>query len=131
MLEQWPDLEALQKVSRQKLKTFLRRDARSAPADVAAFLEDVRGAVPATRDGAVVRSAACFVQSVVRQLQVLRTALNDYEKRIEAIVGQHRMLYDDRRYSESLRRRALPPPADVPSLWKTVAGFAKPSASSA
>lgn len=89
LLEQWPELEALQKASRHKLKAFLQRDARSCPPDVDRFLEQVRAAVPATGDAAVVRSAARFVQALVRQLKVLRADIQEYEKQIEAIVTQH------------------------------------------
>lgn len=89
LLQQWPELQALQKVPPRKLKAFVAADARSAPSDRDGFLESVRLAVPATRDAAVVRSAARFAQSLVQQLQVLRTAIQDYEKRIEALVEQH------------------------------------------
>jgi transposase len=89
LLEQWPELKALQKVPRQKLKAFLQQDARSAPADVDAFLEQVRAAVPATQDAAVVSSGVRFVQGLVRQLQLLKTEIQGYEKHIQAIVEQH------------------------------------------
>lgn len=89
LLERWPELEALQQVSRQRLKAFLTQDARSAPADGEAFVESVRLAVPATRDAAVVRSAARFAQSLVQQLPVLRSQIQQYEKHIEAIVQLH------------------------------------------
>lgn len=89
LLERWPELGVLQKASRQKLKAFLQRDARSCPPDVDLLLEQVRAALPATGDAAVVRSAARFVQALVRQLKVLRADIQEYERQIEAIVEQH------------------------------------------
>jgi transposase len=89
LLEQWPELEALQQAPCRKLKAFLKQDARQAPADVQAFVEGLRVAVPATHDAAVVRSAARFAQALVQQLQLLRSQIQQYEKQIEAIVEQH------------------------------------------
>jgi transposase len=88
-LEHWPNLQSAQKASRQKLKTFLTRDARSCLADVDGFILQVREAIPATKDGAVVASASLFVQELVCQLHVLRNTIQKYEKQIEAIVQQH------------------------------------------
>lgn len=89
LLERWPDLEALQQAPRRKLKAFLEQDARSAPVEGERFLESVRLAVAATRDAAVVRSGGRLAQSLVEQLRALRSAIQEYEKRIEAIVRQH------------------------------------------
>ncbi len=89
LLEQWPELESWQQAPRRKLKAFLEQDARSAPADVDALLERVRTAVPATQDRAVVSAAARFVQTLVRQLQLLRAEIQGYERQIQAIVEQH------------------------------------------
>jgi len=88
-LEHWPDLLSAQKASRQKLKAFLVKDARSGPADVDEFIRQVREGIPATNDRAVVTSAGIFVQELVRQLQVLRATIQKYDKQIEAITRQH------------------------------------------
>jgi len=88
-LEHWPDLQSAQKASRQKLKAFLIRDARSCPTDVDEFIQQVREAIPATKDRAVMASAALFVQELVCQLQVLRNTIQKYEKQIEAIAQEH------------------------------------------
>ena len=88
-LERWPDLESAQNVSCQKLKAFLIRDARSCPADVDQMINQIRDALPATQDRAVVNSSAVFVQGIVGELQLLRTTIQKYEKQIEAIVQQH------------------------------------------
>lgn len=88
-LERWPDLQSAQKVSPQKLKAFLTRDARSCPADVDEFINQVRKAIPATQDRAVVNSSTLFVQGLVCELQLLRTTIQNYDKQIETIVKQH------------------------------------------
>jgi transposase len=88
-LERWPDLQSAQKVSRQKLKAFLARDARSCPADVDKFINQVREAMPATQDRAVVNSSTVFVEGLVCELQLLRATIQKYEKQIESIVQKH------------------------------------------
>ncbi len=88
-LERWPDLQSVQKVSRQRLKTFLTRDARSCPADVDQFIDQIREAIPATQDRAVVNSSTIFVQGLVSELHLLRTTIQNYDKQIEAVVQQH------------------------------------------
>jgi hypothetical protein len=75
LLEQWPDLESLQKASRRKLKAFLEHDKRSTPEDLDGLLQKMASAVASTLDGAVVRSAARLAQSLVQQLQTLRTSI--------------------------------------------------------
>lgn len=89
VLAQWPDLEALQRAPRGKLKKVLEQEARSAPADVEAWIERARLSKPATHDAAVVRSAARFAQAAAEQLQWLRSTIQQYEKRIQEIAGQH------------------------------------------
>jgi hypothetical protein len=56
-LEHWPDLQSAQKASRQELKVFLAIDARSCPADVDEFIRQIREAIAATKDRAVVAGA--------------------------------------------------------------------------
>jgi transposase len=88
-LERWPDLQSAQKAPRQKLRAFLTRDARSCPADVDQFISQIRDAMPATQDRAVVNSSTVFVQGLVGELQLLRSTLQKYDKEIEAIVQNH------------------------------------------
>lgn len=89
VLEQWPDLESLQKAGRRKLKALLEQDARSTPEDMPGLLKEVASAVVATHDGPVIRSAARFVQGLVRQLQILRVSIREYEQRIQELVASH------------------------------------------
>jgi transposase len=89
LLEQWPDLQSIQKLSRQKLKAFLTRDARSRPANVDQLIKQIREAIPATQDRAVLSSSRVFVQDLVAELQRLRATIRKYDKQIEAIVRQH------------------------------------------
>ncbi len=88
-LEQWPELKALQKVARRRLKVFLTKDGRSCPADVDQVIEQIRQAIPATEDRAVVESGTLFVQDVIGQLRLLRKAIQQYDERIETLVEQH------------------------------------------
>ena len=88
-LEQWPELKALQKVARQRLRVFLTKDGRSCPADVDRVIEQIRQAIPATGDRAVVESGTLFVQDVIGQLRLLRKGIQQYDERIETLVEQH------------------------------------------
>jgi hypothetical protein len=75
-LEQWPDLEALRKVRRNTLKTFLDSDGRSSAPDLEQFWPAIRQAIPATHDTAVIRSSILFV-TTVRRLQALREDIDN------------------------------------------------------
>jgi transposase len=88
-LEQWPDLEALRKVRRSRLKTFLERDRRYAAPDIEDLWPAIRQAVPATHDAAVLSSSVLFVTTMVRHLQALRAAIQQYEKRIQELTESH------------------------------------------
>ena len=89
VLEQWPDLEALRKVDGRQLKSFLESDRRCSAPEFEQLWPALQQAVPATRDGAVIRSSALFVSALVQQLLALRTVIQQYEKHIRQLTDTH------------------------------------------
>jgi transposase len=89
ILEQWPDLEALRKVRRSRLKSFLESDRRCSPPEIEQLWPALQQAVPATRDEAVIGSSVLFVSALVGQLLNLRAAIQQYEKRIRELAETH------------------------------------------
>jgi transposase len=85
LLEQWPSLQDLQRVKPAKLEKFLR-DHHCA--DIAERLLQIRQALPATHDRALLDSAPYQVAALVRQMAVLRDSLRQLEKRIAELAAQ-------------------------------------------
>ena len=85
LLEQWPSLPALQKATTVRLEKFLR--THRCP-DVEQRLTQIRQAIPATLDRAVRDSAQFLVGAWVRQIAVLREAIQSVEKRIAQLAAQ-------------------------------------------
>jgi len=88
-LEQWPDLESLRKARRSTLKAFLERDRRCSPPEIEELWPAIRNAIPATQDAAVIASSILFVKTMLRQLQILREAIREYDKRIKQLTETH------------------------------------------
>lgn len=88
-LEKWPELPALQKARRCTLQAFLERDRRHAAPGLEELWPAIRKAVPATHDAAVIASSVLFVTTLVQQLQGLREAIQEYDRRIQALTEAH------------------------------------------
>jgi transposase len=85
LLEQWPSLQALQPVQPAKLEKFLR-DHHCA--EIPERLPQIRQAIPATHDRALLDSAPYLVTAWVRQMAVLRESIRQLEKRIAQQAAQ-------------------------------------------
>jgi transposase len=85
LLEQWPSLQALQQVKPAKLEKFLREHHC---AEIAERLTQIRQAIPATHDRALLDSAPYLVTAWVRQMAVLREAIRQLEKHIAEQAAQ-------------------------------------------
>jgi transposase len=79
LLEQGPSLQALPQVKPAKLEKFLREHHC---AEIAERLTQIRQAIPATHDRALLDSAPYLGAAWVRQMAVLRESLRQVEKRI-------------------------------------------------
>jgi transposase len=85
-LSRWPTLESAQKARPSTLRTFfLRHNCK----DEEGRLQEIRAAVPATHDQAVVRSGALMVQATVRLIQNLKQDITCCEERIEHLTTSH------------------------------------------
>jgi len=85
LLEQWPSLQDLQQAKRAKLEKFLRDHHCS---DMEERLLQIRQALPATHDRALLDSAPYQVAAWVRQMAVLRDSIRQLEKRIAELAAQ-------------------------------------------
>src|SRR5207249_3387284 len=70
-------------------KAFLERDRRCSPPEIEELWPAIRNAIPITQDAAVIASSILFVKTMVRQLQILREAIREYDKRIEHLTETH------------------------------------------
>lgn len=85
-LLRWPTLEADQKATSRALKTFFSKHNCQ---DVERRIGEIRKAVCATHDQAVIRSAMFMVQAAVRQIQTIQQDISQCEERIEQLTKSH------------------------------------------
>jgi hypothetical protein len=85
LLEQWPSLQDLQQVKPAKLEKFLREHHC---AEIPERLLQIRQAIPATHDRALLDSAPYLVAVWVRQMAVLWESIRQLEKCIAAQAAQ-------------------------------------------
>lgn len=85
----WPTLEQLQRARPQTVRKFLiqRHSCRSESID--RRLEEMRQAVPATQDGAVITANVAAASAMVRMICELREIIESYDKQIETLTKQH------------------------------------------
>jgi transposase len=88
-LERWPTLQKLQKARPDTLRTFFIQHHSCRSENIQRRLEEIRGAVPATHDTAVIASSVAAVMAVVRLLRELRQAIHSYDEQIETTARQH------------------------------------------
>lgn len=83
LLERWPTLQELQKAKTVALQRFFEQHHCRDQEKILKHLLQIRQAVVATHDEAVIGSAKDMVLVCVRQIQILRGAIGDLEKKIE------------------------------------------------
>jgi transposase len=88
LLEKWPTLEALQKARTSALEKFLREHNCRDEEKNRWRLEEIRNAVSATHDEAVMGSAKAMVPAWVGQIAVLRQAIGALDKEIAQLAKQ-------------------------------------------
>jgi transposase len=87
-LERWPTLEKLQRARPETLRRFFLSH-HIGKSELDRRLEQIRQAVPATRDVAVIRSCCTHVLALVRILREVRRAVSGYDEQIETLARQH------------------------------------------
>jgi transposase len=82
LLEKWPTLEALQKARPATLEKFLREHNCRDEKKNRQRLEEIRSAVSATRDEAILAAAKPMIAAWTGQIAILREAIQGLEKAI-------------------------------------------------
>lgn len=88
-LERWPTLEKLQRARPATIRRFLSDHNSRDPKKIEARLEQIRQAVPATNDIAVVTACSTAVAVLVRLVKELRRSIAAYDKQIQALARTH------------------------------------------
>jgi transposase len=88
LLLRWPTLPELQKAKPATLEKFFRQhNCRNQP-QIEQRIEQIRQAIPATQDEAVIRSSQGMVRVYVEQIAGLRRAISELEKEIAQLARQ-------------------------------------------
>lgn len=85
-LLRWPTLESAQKAAPRTIREFYRRHNCR---DEECRIEEMRKAVPATHDQAVIRASVLMVQAMVRLIQNLKLDIERCDERIEELTKSH------------------------------------------
>jgi len=88
-LQRWPRLENVQKARPETLRKFFLQHHSANAETVERRLEEMRRAVPATKDAAVLTACVSNTAVLVRILRDLRAAIHDYDKQIDTLARQH------------------------------------------
>jgi transposase len=84
----WPTLESLQKMRIDKIRAFYY--AHHCRGDlVEKRLKAIPDAVPLTTDEAIMRSSVLEAQLLAKQLRALTPSIDEFEKRIDALMKEH------------------------------------------
>jgi transposase len=88
-LERWPTLKNVQKARTGTLQRFfIEHNSRDA-GKIDSRLEEIRRAVPATHDSAVILASSSAALALVRVLHQLRDAISGYDSQIEKLAKAH------------------------------------------
>jgi transposase len=88
LLLRWPTLPELQKAKAATMEKFFHQHNCRDQQLIQQRLEQIRGAIPATRDEAVIGSARSMALVCVQQIACLRRAIDELEKEITALARQ-------------------------------------------
>jgi hypothetical protein len=88
-LERWPTLEAVQKAKPKTLERFFADHNSRSPDKIKTRLEEIRRAVAATHDSAVITASSSAALALVRILRELRNAISSYDSQIEKLAHAH------------------------------------------
>jgi transposase len=88
-LERWPTLEAVQKAKPKTLERFFADHNSRSPDKIKTRLQEIRGAVTATHDSAVITASSSAALALVRILRELRNAISSYDSQIEKLAQAH------------------------------------------
>ncbi len=89
LLLRWPTLEALQKTTPKTLRKFLEQHNCRGDERIQKLLEQIRTAVPATRDAALLAASQASLETSVRVLALRRTAIAGLDRALAAALVAH------------------------------------------
>ena len=88
-LSRWPTLEMLQKVRQETLIRFFHEHNCRSQELIEQRLQQIRTAVPATRDQAVIESSIVLMHWLCKVISILSQAITDLDERIQPIAQAH------------------------------------------
>jgi transposase len=89
LLLRWPTVQALQKVAPKVLRKFLRQHNSRSVERIEERLAQIRQAVPATDDPALLETGILCIQNSVRLLEQMREGIARFEREIAETYSQH------------------------------------------
>ena len=89
LLERWPTLEELQKVSPERLRTFFHKQRCRYPELIERRLVGIRQAIPAIRDKAVMEAKSTVVKVSAQVIRSLVRGIADPDRKIEEAAAAH------------------------------------------
>jgi transposase len=88
-LERWPTLAAVQKAKAKTLERFFADHNSRSPEKIKTRLDEIRRAVTATQDDAVITASSSAALALVRILREVRNAISSYDSQIEELARVH------------------------------------------
>jgi transposase len=88
LLAKWPSLPQLQKAQPAKVRDFLRAHHWYDDEKIQQLIGQIRTAVPATGDGAVLGALQPIIATSLSQIAILRRAIKDMEKQIAKLASR-------------------------------------------
>ena len=89
LLLKWPTLQALQKVSPNRLRSFLTKHHCRSHERIEQVLKEVRDAVAATHDPALLDAGVLMIQTTVRLLATFREGIAELDRAIKETYQAH------------------------------------------
>jgi transposase len=87
-LERWPTLEQARKARKTTLESFFHDHNVRRSDCIQARVASIKGATPLTKDSGVITPARLLVESLIPQLKALLTAIENYDKEVDAICSK-------------------------------------------
>jgi len=89
LLKRWPSLQSLKRVKPQTLRRFLKEHRVKNEERQTEFIESVRSAKPLTKDQAIVKANALYVQSLVQQIRALNQSIAQFDEQLKELIKVH------------------------------------------
>jgi hypothetical protein len=89
LLQRWPQLPALKKASQKTLRKFFGEHNCRSEARIQQRLDEIRQAVPATTDAALLNTAELCIRLAVQVLAAQRAGIAEFDRQIEALYEAH------------------------------------------